>query len=124
MPFILNDGTYNHRGVWHLAKDGIDYETIPAGEHTFYSDYFDITFITNTPEYVKAKAKPHCNSSPYFESGGTTNIANKINYRNYEKYRGQTIIQERRVIAPFISEGLPNGPVCSRCEAEWHQQQK
>jgi hypothetical protein len=127
MPdFIYNNGSYAHRGVWHVVEGEIEWEDVEERTATYKSDYFNETSITHYPKVERAiaKAKVMC---PAFNSYENNKQPLRVVLYDYDHGGGsRKPLAEHRTIERTAKirynpslvfenpEWVP-APLCSRC---------
>lgn len=113
VKFVHNDGSYAHRGVWHMVKSA-KVETVPARTTEYTSDYFNTHTVTHHPEHEVHTVKTMCGQPPSIRTGG---LAWGRGGR-YKKYDTMTEKEETRKVNPpqyWPSDEIRPQPLCSRC---------
>ena len=116
MDFINNDGSYAHRGVWHIT-DNLTQEVVPGRETSYVSTWREpnVTFVDIYPEYIKYKGDAICGQRDGITQGKTDWGSGKYSRK---PDAGGRVVTRHRVIRPDVVFGLDGyipGPLCSRC---------
>lgn len=121
LDFIYNEGSYAHRGVWHVT-DNLEVKHFEASDITEHG-YGSRLERTITPAYEVAKGDAICGQVDGMQTGSAV-------YSNlmYQSPDGSThrapsgpddiLLIRRRAHRANYQRGLDNppGPLCSRCE--------
>ncbi len=109
MDFINNDGSYAHRGVWHIT-DNLTSEHHAAS--TTEREWRTAEFIQYVkPEYIDYRGDAICGQVKGMRQGG-------LNWGKAREIDGQHSVITYRAKRPDIVIGLDGyipGPLCSRC---------
>lgn len=111
--FIANDGSYAHRGVWHIT-DNLKVETFPA-ETTERSWKAGHTVQYVKPEYTMYTGDAICGQKDKMREGGLDwgrhrEVSDTLTVITYRVKRANVIRDITTVPEQFIP-----GPLCSRC---------
>ena len=114
MDFIANDGSYAHRGVWHIT-DNLKVEVIPASTtEREWKPGHHIQYIR--PEHTVYKGDAICGQKDGMREGGldwgrSRDIDDTHSVMSYRVRKANVILDIHSV-----PEVYRPGPLCSRCE--------
>lgn len=109
MDFIANDGSYAHRGVWHVT-DNLTKKEIPAkSERKFYAP--DQTYLFESEATVEYTGDAICGQKDKMKVGGLHwGIWTKLPDGTHRSYS-----RAKRAEVVIGLDGYIPGPLCSRC---------
>lgn len=111
VDYIYNDGSYAHRGVWHVT-DNLEVTVHPARVREDKYPHASVTYRNEDPEYETATGRAICGQKDRISTGGRDAY-----YSDYKKpaVDGVKTIRGRAVRALYQRGGNPPMPLCSRC---------
>ena len=112
MDFIANDGSYAHRGVWHIT-DNLQETFVPASTETRESRWSETGTLTYIkPEHTVYTGDAICGQKRKMREGG-------LDWGRYSKDHSTLTYRVKRAnvikdITTVPDQFIP-GPLCSRC---------
>jgi hypothetical protein len=110
VDFIANDGSYAHRGVWHIT-DNLTVKEIPAFAERRPSYNPDSTFLYEREASIEYTGDAICGQKDGMIVGGNF----WVHWTKLKDGTRHCLVRAKRPDVVFGLDGYIPGPLCSRC---------